>query len=266
MPRMGHLKAALSVPRLREDRNANLAEIEVQTRDAARCGADIVLFPESALTGFVHIGDPEHDRHLAVPVPGPETDRLSALARECVLHLAIGLLERDGAELYDTALLFGADGRILLKYRRISTGWHTRDADPAVYRHGTDMPVAHTALGSFAFLICGDITKDRLLDRIRELRPDWLLFPIARGFDEDVHDEREWAEQEVAIYGERIARAGAATLLVNYVGEMDDFYGGAVAYRADGSVLASRPLHQPGLLVVDLLTQSRAAPPTPGAT
>ena len=35
---------------------------------------------------------------------------------------------------------------------------------------------------------------------------------------------------------------------------MDGFYGGAVAYRADGSVLASRPLHQPGLLVVELST------------
>ena len=248
------LKAAIAVPRLREEIDANLAEIEALTREAARQGASLVLFPEAALTGFVHIGEPEHDRRLVIQIPGVETDRLAALARECSVYLAIGLLEREGAAMYDTALLFAPDGCIILKYRRISSGWHKRDADPAVYRHGTELPVAATPLGSFAFLICGDITHDALLDRIREIKPDWLLFPIARGYDEDVHDEREWEEQEVGIYGERVARTGADTLLVNYVGEMDGFYGGAVAYRADGSVIASRPLHQPGLLIVDLST------------
>ena len=37
-----------------------------------------------------------------------------------------------------------------------------------------------------------------------------------------------------------------------YVGEIDGYIGGAVAYRADGSVIARRPLHRPGLLMVDL--------------
>lgn len=252
MARTGRLRAALAVPRLTTSTEANLTEIETRTREAAGRGPDLAVFPEAALTGFVHIGDPEHDRALAVPVPGPETVRLSDLARTCSLHLAIGLLERDGVALYDTALLFAPDGRVLLKYRRISPQWHARDADPAVYRQGSDLPTAETALGTIAFLSCGDITDDALLDRVRRLRPDLLLFPMARGFDDDVHDEREWKEQELGFYGGQVARAGAPTLLVNYVGEMDGFIGGAVAYGADGSVLSSRPLHKPGLFLVDL--------------
>ena len=246
------LTTALAVPRLTTDVDANWAEIERWAHEAAGRGAGLVLFPEAALTGFVHRGDPAYDRQLAIPVPGVATDRLAALARACSMHLAIGVLERAGAALYDTALLFGPDGRILLKYRRINPCWHTREADPAVYRQGRALPVARTALGRVAFLICGDITDDALLARIRALRPNWLLLPIARGFDEDVHDEQDWVEQEVGNYGEKVARAGAVTLLVNYMGDMDGFYGGAVAYRADGSVLAMRPLYQPGLLIVDL--------------
>jgi predicted amidohydrolase len=252
VPHPMQLTAALAVPRLATGVEANWAEIERWTYAAAGDGATLVLFPEAALTGLVHSGDPEHDRQLAIPVPGAMTDQLEALARTYSLHLAIGVLERAGTALYDTALLFGPDGRILLKYRRINPCWHTREADLAVYRQGRALRLARTALGRFAFLICGDITDDALVARIRARGPDWLLVPIARGFDEDVHNERDWVEQEVGIYGERVRRAGAVTLLVNYVGNMDGFYGGAVAYRADGSVLACRPLYQPGLLIVDL--------------
>lgn len=246
------VKAALAVPRLTTDLDDNLRVVEALTRGAARQGADLVLFPEMAPTGFVHTGEAEHDRALAQPVPGPGTRRLSGMARRYAIYLAIGLLERDGIELYDTALLFRPDGSPALKYRRISAGWHARDADPVVYRRGSDLAVAHTAIGSVAVLICGDITDDDLVDRVRALAPDVLLFPIARGFDDDVHDDREWEEQEIAFYGERVAHAGVPTLLVNYVGTMDGFIGGAVAYASDGRVLASHPLHQPGVLLVDV--------------
>jgi predicted amidohydrolase len=245
------MKVALAVPCLTTDRAANIAAVAELTREAARQGARLVVFPEAVLTGFVNTGDPAHDRLLAVPIPGPETEHLASVARECSLHLALGLLERDADAIYDSAILFGPDGRILLKYRRISPTWHGRQADPTVYREGTTIPVCHTPLGSFAFLICGDITFDNITDRVRALKPDWLLFPLARQFDEDVHDEREWKEQEIPFYGERVARMGANTLLVNYVGEMDPCFGGAVAYLSDGQVKARHPLHQPGLLLVE---------------
>jgi predicted amidohydrolase len=246
------MKVALAVPRLTTDLAANAAEIARLARDASRQGAALVLFPEAALSGFALSGDPARDRRLAVAIPGPETARLANLARDCALHLAVGVLERDQDALYDTALLFGPDGGALLKYRRMSPTWHERGADPAVYRQGTTLPLCRTPLGSIAFLICGDITVDGLTDQVRTLQPDWLLFPLARGFDADVHDAREWEEQEIPYYGERAARMGARTLLVNYVGALDGCFGGAVAYARDGTVIARRRLHEPGLLVVEL--------------
>lgn len=246
------LRLALAVPFLCTDLQANLAMIATLAHEAAEQGAQLVLFPETALTGFVHTGNPEPDRRLAVPVPGIVTDEIAALARKCGLHLGIGLLERSGDVLYDAALLFAPNGQIILHYRRISSEWHSRHSDPAVYAQGSEIAVAQTPFGTCCFLICGDITHDALLDRVHDSAPDWLLFPLARGYDEDVRDEQQWHTEEVAIYGQHVARAGAATLLVNYIGEMDQYYGGAVVFDADGSVLASRPLHEPGLLVVDL--------------
>ncbi len=249
---MGDVRVALAVPHLRADPRTNFATITRLAHEAADRGAQVVLFPEAALTGFVHIGDPVSDRTLAVPVPGTMTNKLAVLAQECALHLGIGLLECAGDVLYDAALLFAPNAGIVLHYRRISSGWHTRDADPEVYAQGTELPVAQTPFGSCCFLICGDITHDTLLDRVQAARPDWLLFPIARGYDEDVRDEHQWNTEEVAFYGRHVARAGTPTLLVNYVGEMDGYYGGAVVFDSGGRVLASHPLHQPGVLIVDL--------------
>ena len=163
-----------------------------------------------------------------------------------------GLLERDQDALYDTALLFGPDSGILLRYRRMSPTWHARHADPAVYREGTTVPCCQTPLGRFAFLLCGDITVDDLIDHVRALQPDWLLFPLARGFDADVRDERRWRSRRSATMRKRVARIGAPTLLVNYVSAVDGCFGGAVAYARDGTVVARRRLHAPGLLAADL--------------
>ncbi len=252
------MRAAIAVPRIGRDRGANLSTVRALVHEAGDEGADLVLFPETALTGFLHSGVPAHDYELAVTVPSAEIERLSRLASDSSIHLGIGVLEREDSRLYDSALLFGPDGRLLLKYRRISRGWHRRGDDPDVYRHGSEISVAHTDLGKLAFLICGDITDDTLLDRVRALDPDWLLLPMARGFDDDVHDEQEWETSEIEAYGLHAARACTPTLLANYVGEVDGCFGGAVIYDATGSVLAKSPLHQPGLLVAELSTGAEA--------
>ncbi|MGW0228597.1 nitrilase-related carbon-nitrogen hydrolase [Actinopolymorpha singaporensis] len=53
----------------------------------------LVVFSETALTGFVGNDDPVHDRLLAQPVSGPVTEQLGALSSESGIWIAIGLYE-----------------------------------------------------------------------------------------------------------------------------------------------------------------------------
>lgn len=244
------MRVALAVNRVTSDQAANLAAIVALAAQATDAGATLVVFPETALTGFIHTGDPARDLPLGQAIPGPITEELARVARARALHLASGLLERAGTALYDTALLFAPDGRIALKYRRISPQWRRPDTDPASYRLGADLPVAATALGRCAFLLCGDLFDDTLVARVRRAAPDWLLCPFARGFDSDVHNEREWRQQEVNQYAARVARIGVTTFLVNYTSDLDGSFGGALAIAGDGTILATRPLHRPGLSLV----------------
>ena len=249
------MKAALAVIRVLPDRDANLAAILSMAREAADAGADLVVFPEAALTGLINNDDPIHDLPLGEPIPGPITDVLGGLAQERCIWLAIGLLEREGSRLYDSAVLFRPDGEIGLKYRRISPQWHYRGADPAIYRQGTKLSKVVTPFGTFAFLICGDLFHDRLVRRVRDLRPDWLLFPFARGFDEDCCDQEQWEREEQLIYAQRARLAGSTVLMTNYIADKDmqgGGFGGAMVAPNDGTVLDSFPLGRVGALIVDL--------------
>jgi aliphatic nitrilase len=71
---------------------------------------------------------PEHLRLLdqAVTIPSPAVDAISAAARAAGMVVSIGVNERDGGSLYNTQLLFDADGTLLQRRRKITPTYHER--------------------------------------------------------------------------------------------------------------------------------------------
>jgi len=249
------MKAALVVNCVLPDVDANLAAVLNMTKDAADCGADLVVFPEAALTGLINNDDPSHDLPLGQTIPGPVTDMLAGQARERRVWLAIGILEREGERLYDSAVLFTPDGEIGLKYRGITPHWHGRTANSRIYGQSIDLSKVETSLGAFAFLICGDLFDDELIQRVRDLHPDWLLLPFGRCFDDGSYDQERWDSEEKAVYMGRAKLTGSTTLMTNYFADKNlrgGGFGGAVIVSKDGSVLGSFPLGKVGILSIDL--------------
>src|SRR5438093_873335 len=78
---------------------AHAAELVAEAR---RLGADVALLPECCDLGWT---DPS-SRELAEPIPGGATCRaLAAAARESGLYVCAGLVERDGEQVYNAAVL-----------------------------------------------------------------------------------------------------------------------------------------------------------------
>jgi nucleoside-diphosphate-sugar epimerase len=79
-------------------------------------------------------------RHIAILI-GPPPSYVSSLhvadgGAAVVAALAVGLFEREGERLYDTALLFALDGSIRLHYRRMDPHghhWHSRPGHALPY-------------------------------------------------------------------------------------------------------------------------------------
>jgi predicted amidohydrolase len=249
------MKAALIVHRVVPDVETNVRSILRGIEKASASAADLVLFAEAALTGLINDDCPSHDLPLGTEIPGQLIARLADAARAHAVWLGLGLLEREGARLYDSAVLFASSGQLALHYRRMQPQWHGQHADPWVYGQGTELPVAHTPFGTVSFLLCGDLFDDRIVDRFRALGADWMLCPLARCFSDGAIDQQRWEEEELPDYVERIRRAGITALIVNYLAESDllgGAFGGAWVIGPDGVVLASLPLGKEGMLVVDL--------------
>jgi nitrilase len=129
---------------------------------AAAQGVKLAVFPETFIPYYPYfsfVSPPvatgkEHLRlyENAVKVPGPITQRLADMAARHQMVLVVGVNERDGGSLYNTQLIFDADGSLLLKRRKITPTYHERmiwgQGDGSGFR------VAHTAVGRVGALAC----------------------------------------------------------------------------------------------------------------
>ena len=160
------------------DLSGNLKRITNAVEEAKQKGAEIVVFPESSLLGWVN---PEAFQR-ASPVPGRESEIICMLAKKHNIFICIGLDEKDGEKLYDSAILVDDQGDILLKHRKINV---LPELMTPAYSVGEGVQVAQTRLGKIGVMICADSFRDNLLQGMKEKSPDLLLIPYGWAAPED---------------------------------------------------------------------------------
>ncbi len=149
------------------NRQRTIEKVHSLADEAARTGAQLVLFPEAFVSAYPRgldfgavvgarseEGREDFRRYWesSVDVPGPAVDDLSRAARRNSLYLVIGVVERDHGTLYCSVLFFAPDGSLLGKHRKVMpTGserlvWGFGD--------GSTMPVFETPLGRLGAVIC----------------------------------------------------------------------------------------------------------------
>jgi predicted amidohydrolase len=99
------------------DKARNLAVILEHLEAAARAGVKLAVFPECALSGYCF-----NSREEALPesetVPGPATEKIASLASRLDCAAVVGMLERDGDQLYNAAAVISPQ-RILGTHRKV---------------------------------------------------------------------------------------------------------------------------------------------------
>lgn len=136
-------------------------------REAAGQGAKLVVFPEALVGGYpkgasfgapIGMRKPEGREAFAryhaaaIDLDGPEVALLTEAAAGTGAFAVIGVIERDGATLYCTALYFDGEKGLVGKHRKLmpTAGerliWGFGD--------GSTMPVFKTELGTIGAVIC----------------------------------------------------------------------------------------------------------------
>lgn len=149
------------------DTPATLQRMQALCEQAAGQDLGLVVFPEAYVGGYPKgldfgarlgtrsaAGRDDFVRYFesAIAVPGPETTRMGEFAAALRTTLVVGVIERDAATLYCTALFFGPDGALLARHRKLMPTalerlvWGFGD--------GSTLPVVDTAVGKAAAAIC----------------------------------------------------------------------------------------------------------------
>jgi len=161
------IKLALAqISSKRENKEVNLQKIESLTFKAKEQGADLAIFPELSLTGYV-VRDQFYE--LAETIPGPTVEKVEALAKKTGMHVIFGmpeLSEKTRATVFNTAVFVGPEG-LIGKYRKMYLPTHSVFEEKRYFRPGYQTAAFQTDLGNIGLCICYDLFFPEVLRLIR---------------------------------------------------------------------------------------------------
>ena len=240
------IKLALAqISSKRENKNANFLKIEKLTLKAKEQAADLVIFPELSLTGYV-VRDQVYE--LAETIPGPTVEKVEALAKKTGMHIIFGmpeLSEKTQATAFNTAVFVGPKG-FIGKYRKMYLPTHSVFEEKRYFRSGYQTAAFQTDLGNIGLCICYDIFFPEVL-RLTRLQGAQLIVCISaspavrRGYFEILTSARALENTAFLAY-------------VNLAGVEDglQFWGGSRLVSPTGDVIAKAKYDEEDFVICEV--------------
>jgi len=227
------------------DKDHNIRKIERYVKQAKKKRANLIVFPELALTGYV-CRDLVYE--LAEPIPGPSVHRLEAIAKRENMHIVLGMLEKSSkakAVLHNTAFLISPKG-FLGKYQKMHLPTHSVFEEKRYFRGGYQTPVFDTSIGKLGLIICYDVFFPEIT-RLLRLKGAQLVICISaspsvrRGFFEVLTTARALENTMFLVY-------------VNLVGIEDglQFWGGSRMIDPSGKIFAQARYDEEDMVVTQI--------------
>lgn len=136
-----------------ENCDANLCRSLELALEAVTGGANLIVLPELSSTGYYFSSRQDAFEHAQLVPGGPSAQLWIDFASRHNVYLVAGLAERDGMQLFNTAMLVGPDG-FVGKYRKA----HLWNLEKLWFTPGDlGFPVFDTPIGRIGMLICWDI-------------------------------------------------------------------------------------------------------------
>lgn len=244
--------ACCQVPLAIGDREANSATVRAAIERAAADGAQVVVLPELASSGYVFADRAELEA-LAEPRDGATVTAWAELAATLGVLIVGGFPERAGDAVYNSAAVVGPSG-VLGFYRKA----HLWDTEHAVFDLGDDVPlVVDTDLGRIGVMICYDVEFPEWVRAAALAGADLLCVPVNWPLLPRPDGERP-TEQIRVLAGAGINRLPIAVCDRTGVERGVEWTGGSVITDADGYPAALAQYREPGIVVADVdLAQSR---------
>jgi nitrilase len=154
--------AAVQISPVLYSREGTVDKVVRKILELGRQGVQFATFPETVVPYYPYFSfvqrpyemGPENQRLLeqSVVVPSAATHAIGEAARQAGMVVSIGVNERDGGTIYNTQLLFDADGTLIQRRRKISPTFH----EQMVWGQGdgSGLVAVDSAVGRIGQLAC----------------------------------------------------------------------------------------------------------------
>ena len=200
--------------------------------ESASKGAQLVVFPELALSGY-NCGDDFF--RIAETIPGESTIYFEQLAKKFQIHIIYGMPEKSiPGILYNSAVLIGPEG-FIGSWRKNALPGHATDIagsgtfpDRRFFKNGNGLEVFNTSIGRIGLLICYDIFYPELARLLTLKGADILV-----GISGSPSFEREIFEPVVRVRALENTIDFVYTNLVGQEGETSYWGGSCIVSAGD---------------------------------
>ena len=209
---------------------ANLEKSVRAIHEAARNGADLVLFPEVQLTEFFPQYPGQDVAHYAVTAESGEVAALCAACREAGVMAAPNVYLSENGNRYDATLLIGADGEIIGAQKMVHIAQAEQFYEQDYYTPADDgFQVFDTPLGRIGIVVCFDRHYPESIRTEALMGADLILVPTVNVKSEPL----EMFEWEIRV---QAFHSSVAVAMCNRVGKEGamDFAGESIAVDANG--------------------------------
>ena len=212
---------------------------------ATEADADVVVFPELAITGY-----PPEDLVLRAAFVDDNLIALDALAENTTggCSIVVGFVDRSERGIHNAAALVGG-GQVVARYHKIKLPNYGVFDEARTFTPGDAACPVRIAGSELGLSVCEDAwTPGPPFDEYAERHTPVILNINGSPFHRGKADER------IEICRERALETGSWIVYVNAVGGQDElvFDGGSVVVRPDGSLAHHAAMFEEDLLVVDI--------------
>jgi NAD+ synthase (glutamine-hydrolysing) len=237
------------------DLQGNVDKMSAWTREAAGQGADLVCFPELAVTGY-----PPEDLVFRRSFVDGNLEALDELAKRTADGCAVlvGFVDRSERGLHNGAALLRA-GRVEARYHKHKLPNYGVFDEPRYFVPGDGGCTVRLADSDLGISVCEDAWRpgppfDEYAGRVQVI-PNINASPYHRRKTQD----------RLQICADRARETGAWIVYVNLVGGQDElvFDGGSIVVSPDGQLAWHADVFEEDMLVVDLpKAEARHGAPT----
>lgn len=233
----------------------NLDRVAEATLQASTEGADLVVFPETIVSGYFLEGGTLECSMEAEEVRQELLRRLGGLSKP--LDILVGFIERRDGNLYNSAAYFAFENgqmQTLQVYHKFFLATYGVFDDERFVSRGTDLGLVDTRFGRMAILICEDVWHSVLPMLAAAAGAKLLLVPSAspgRGFSGETVGNLERYERMLRAICEEHGVFALNCQLIGFEGGKG-FVGGSCIMDPFGELLVRAPVQEESLVMADI--------------